>query len=95
MTCPNCAAARTDPHWPGYQAGCRPCRVRALASGPTFFQAAQAGRQTPAYRAALQSLLGEDWKAAHEEVKAEHLRVQKLKSTKAAGVPGHISSKKG
>lgn len=79
MTCPSCTAAQADPHWPGYQAGCRSCRVRALASGPAFFTAARAGQITPEYRTALQTLLGDDWKAAHEEVKAEHDRLQSLK----------------
>lgn len=79
MTCPNCSAARTDPNWPGFLAGCRGCDVRALASGPVFFGAMRAGEVTPAYRAALKALLGEDWKAGHEEVKAEHKRLQSLK----------------
>lgn len=79
MTCPNCTAARTDAHWPGYLAGCRGCRVRALASGPAFFAASRSGQITPAYRTALQALLDEDWKAGHEEVKAEHDRLKSLK----------------
>lgn len=79
MTCKDCAAARTDPHWAGYLAGCRGCSVRALATGPVFFGAAQAGEITPAYRSVLQALLGGDLKAAHKEVKAEHERLQSLK----------------
>lgn len=79
MTCQNCTVARTDAHWPGYQAGCRGCGVRALANSPAFFNAARAGELTPAYRAALQTLLGEDWQASHKEVKAEYARLQSLK----------------
>lgn len=79
MTCQNCAAARTNPHWAGYCADCRGCSVRALASGTVFFGAARAGQITPGYRTALQAVLGSDWKAAHEEVKAEYDRLQSLK----------------
>ena len=78
-TCTHCTTAQTDPHWPGYQAGCRGCSIRALANGPAFFEAARAEQVTPAYRAALQALLGdEDWKAGHREVKAEHERLKAL-----------------
>lgn len=79
MTCPNCHAAETDPHWPGYTAQCRGCQVRALANGPAFFDSARAAQLTPAYRTALQTLLGDDWQAGHAEVKAEHARLQTLK----------------
>lgn len=79
MTCANCEAAHRGANWPGYHAGCRSCTVRALANGPQFFGAARAGQITPAYQAALLTLLGKDWKAGHEEVKAEHHRLQALK----------------
>lgn len=79
MTCKDCAAASTDVNWAGYTADCRGCSVRAVATGPAFFGAARAGQITPGYRAALQTLLGGDWKAAHEEVRAEHDRLQSLK----------------
>lgn len=79
MTCPDCAAASTDHRWPGYRTGCRGCSVRALAAGPVYFDASRAGQITPTYRAALRALLGEDLKASHEEVTAEHHRLQSLK----------------
>lgn len=78
MTCPNCTHARTKAHWPGFTASCRGCQVRALACGPAFFHATQAAQITPAYRAALQTLLGDDWQAGHAEVKAEHARLKAL-----------------
>lgn len=79
MTCPDCAAASTDHRWPGYRTGCRGCSVRALAAGPVYFDASRAGEITPAYRAALHTLLGPDLKTGHAEVKAEHERLQSLK----------------
>lgn len=79
MSCMDCAAAQNTPNWPGYQAGCRGCSIRALAMGPAFFDATRAQQITPSYRAALQVLLGEDWMAGHREVKAEYERLQSLK----------------
>lgn len=79
MTCEHCTAAQTNPHWPGYQAKCRGCTVRALATGPAFFNANQDKKITTAYRQALQKLLGDDWKAAHTEVRAEFDRLMDLK----------------
>lgn len=74
MTCQDCTQAQTDKHWPIYQADCRGCKVRSLAYGPAYFTAMQANAMTPGYRSALQSLFGEDWKKAHEEVKTEFER---------------------
>lgn len=34
MTCPDCTAASTDAHWPGYSARCPDCEIRAIASSP-------------------------------------------------------------
>ena len=79
MTCLACAAAQTDAHHPIYFARCRGCRVRALANGPAHFEAQQAGRITPAYKSALQKLAGEDWQAAHAEVKQERARIEALR----------------
>lgn len=79
MICLACAAAQTDADHPIYFARCRGCRVRSLANGPAHFEAQQAGRITPAYKAALQKLAGEDWQAAHAEVKQERARIAALK----------------
>ena len=38
MSCEHCTEAQTDANWPGYQARCRGCEVRALANGPAFFE---------------------------------------------------------
>lgn len=78
MTCPHCAVAKSNAGYPVYQAACRGCRVRSLASGMAFFASAKAGRITPQYRAALVALAGEDWQAAHAEVKQERARIEAL-----------------
>lgn len=80
MTCENCTHAVAKPHWPGYTAACRGCTVRALANSPAFFTATQAAAMTPSYRSALQSLFGEEWQDAHQEVKAEAERLKKLRT---------------
>ena len=80
MSCEHCTEAQTDANWPGYQARCRGCQVRALANGPAFFESAQAQRITPAYRAALEKLFGGDWRASHREVRAEYERLKAMKS---------------
>lgn len=79
MTCLACAAAQTDADHPIYFARCRGCRVRSLANGPAHFEAQQAGRITPAYKAALQKLAGDDWQAAHAEVKQERARIAAIR----------------
>lgn len=78
-SCTHCTKASTDPIWPGYQASCRGCKVRALANGMQFFEAIRAERILPPYKAALITTLGEDWKTSHKEVKAEYERIKKLK----------------
>ena len=80
MSCEHCTEAQTDANWPGYQARCRGCQVRALANGPAFFESARAQRISPAYRAALEKLLGPDWQASHREVRAEFDRLQTMKN---------------
>ena len=79
MSCPDCHRAQTIKHWPIFQAQCRGCKVRALATGPEHFHAMQAKAITPSYRAALQAVFGEDWRAGHEEVKAEHQRIKGMR----------------
>lgn len=78
MICPDCQQAQRDKHWPIYQADCHGCQVRSLASGPAYHTAMAANTLTPGYRSALQNLFGEGWKAAHEEVKAEHERLKAM-----------------
>ncbi|HNG79149.1 MAG TPA: hypothetical protein PLW24_06755 [Burkholderiaceae bacterium] len=80
MSCEHCASAQKDADWAGYQARCRGCQVRALANGPAFFESARAQRISPAYRAALEKLLGPDWQASHREVRAEFDRLQAMKN---------------
>lgn len=76
MSCPDCTHAQAIKHWGGYHANCHGCQVRSLASGPAYHTAMAANAMTPGYRSALQSLFGEGWRAAHEEVKAEYERLK-------------------
>ena len=78
MTCPYCESAKTIKHYALFQADCHGCKVRAVASGPTLFDAIKSNTITPRYRDELQANF-KDWKAAHEEVKAEHKRLEALK----------------
>lgn len=57
-----------------YMAGCRQCSIRRLARGPEFYASVAAQRIVPAYLETLRALFGDDWKAGHEEVKAEAKR---------------------
>lgn len=76
--CLDCTRAQTIKHWGGYHANCHGCQVRALATSPAHHSAMQANAMTPAYRSALQQYFGEDWRAAHEEVKGEHARLKAM-----------------
>ena len=76
MTCPDCTAATTNPHWGGYHAACQGCQVRALATSPGFWESSRAGTMTPGYRKALETTFGDDWKDGHARVKAEHGRLR-------------------
>lgn len=78
MNCHNCTQALTIKHWAIYQADCHGCKVRAVASGPALFDAIKSNTITPRYRSELQANF-KDWKAAHEEVKAEHKRLGEMK----------------
>ena len=80
MTCPDCAAAQTDPNWGGYHARCQDCQVRALASGMAFFTSRAERRITAAYRAALHALFGGDADAGHAQVKKEYERIGALRN---------------
>ena len=78
MSCPYCESAKTIKHYALFQADCHGCKVRAVASGPALFDAIKSNTLTPRYRDELQANF-KDWKAAHEEVKAEHKRLEKMK----------------
>jgi len=78
MTCPDCEAAQTASHHGGYHANCQGCQVRALATGPGFWESSRAGTMTPGYRKALETTFGDDWKSSHAQVKAEGERLKNL-----------------
>ena len=79
MSCPYCESAKTIKHYALFQADCHGCKVRAVASGPALFDAIKSNTLTPRYRSELQANFGQDWKAAHEEVKAERKRLEAMK----------------
>ena len=80
MTCPDCTAAAANPAWGGYHAKCQGCQVRTLASGMAFFASSQERCITPAYRAALHAIFGEDADAGHVQVKKEYERIGALRN---------------
>lgn len=80
MTCLDCTAAQTNTNWGGYHAKCPECKVRALAGGMAFFASSQERRITPAYRAALHTLFGDDADAGHAQVKKEYERIAALRN---------------
>lgn len=79
MTCEACEHAKDNPQTGMYQANCRECTARALANSPQYFDAMKAEAITPAYRSALQSAFGQDWKAGHERVKHWAARIKEGK----------------
>ena len=84
MDCPDCTEATTNPIWPGYHASCRGCQTRALANGPQFWRSLQDRQRTPAYRAELAAVFGEEGaEAGHQAVHAEYRRLKKLRG----GIP--------
>lgn len=80
MTCPDCTAAQANADWGGYHASCQGCQVRALAGGMAFFASRVERRITPAYRAALHALFGDDADAGHVLVKKEYDRIGDLRN---------------
>lgn len=78
MSCPDCTAA-AQRQWHGYTADCRGCKARQLASGPAFAESERNGRLSHDYRKAVRTLFGDDWAAAHEEVKVWAARLRELK----------------
>ena len=80
MSCTDCTAAQTNANWGGYHAKCQGCQVRTLASGMAFFASSKERRITPAYRAALHAIFGEDADAGHVQVKKEYERIGALRN---------------
>ena len=70
MICESCTRAATNPRTGWFNADCPECAARALAGGPEHFESKRDKRITPAYRAALEAVFGDAWKAGHERVKA-------------------------
>lgn len=64
MTCQDCQTAAERP-WHTFRDGCPGCAARALSRSPQFFESRRRGKQTQAYRAALEAL-----GLTHEQVQA-------------------------
>lgn len=69
MTCKACDRAKRERNCPDYITGCLSCSARALATGPTYFDAHQSQTLTVPYRNALRAIFGERWKAGHRLVR--------------------------
>lgn len=80
MTCEACRIATTNPDTPHQHAGCRGCAIRALAQGPLFHQSGLDGSLGNAYRKALASVFGDDWRKGHDEVKTAHQRIREARA---------------
>lgn len=70
IPCPSCTEAESNPCTGMFNGACRECDARAVAGGPLFFEVAKAKAMTPAYVRQMKAIFGEDWKPAHERVKA-------------------------
>lgn len=82
QTCQNCAYCAQAKHradYPMFNAKCRGCTVRGFAISLQFFKSERAGRLAPEYRHALNAAFGDDWQAAHDEIKTEAARVRALR----------------
>lgn len=55
MTCQDCQTATERP-WHTFTAGCSGCDARALSRSLQYVESRRRGKQTQAYRAALQAL---------------------------------------
>ena len=83
--CHYCGMAKTRADWPMYFSTCKGCRIRMLAGGIAFFNSRKEGRLLPMYQQTLQETFGDGWRAAHDEVKAEYERIQKLREGVSRG----------
>lgn len=87
MTCPSCLIAESDPltgHYHGAfegQAACQECQVRALAHGPGRARTVAVNQMTPAYKAALQAVFGDDgWEEGAKRVREWALRIKRSRA---------------
>lgn len=75
MTCKECTDAEADPTRDGFKTHCRSCEARALASIGAHIESSELRAITPQYRATLERIFGEDWKAGHELVRTWGQRI--------------------
>lgn len=61
---------------PFIRSTCRSCTLRAMAQSPFFHQSQREGRITSDYERSLKACFGDDFRAAHEEVKAVAGRIR-------------------
>lgn len=69
MPCEACLRAEVNVQTGRFNAGCSECTARALAGSPLYHEAARAETLTDAYRNALQTMFGANWKHGHDRVK--------------------------
>lgn len=68
--CPNCIAA-SERSWHGFTADCMVCEARRIANGPVCAEAKARGVVTPAYKAELCAVAGDNhWRVVHDLVRA-------------------------
>ena len=68
--CPDCIAAG-ERSWHQFSSGCMVCEARRISRGPVCADAKARGVVTPAYKAQLCAVAGENhWQAVHDLVRA-------------------------
>lgn len=69
MSCTACSIAMTKPRIDLFTVGCVSCKARALAATGAHEESAEAKKITPAYKAALEAMFGDDWQAGAAQTK--------------------------
>jgi hypothetical protein len=70
IPCPACEEAEGNPMSGHFRAKCLECSARAIAGGPTFWEAAQRQKFTSDYERLMRTQFGESWSTEwHPRVK--------------------------
>lgn len=81
MTCPACRAWEERPLCGAYNAACKECSARMLATTQEHWQSRRTRQMTPEYKDALRRAFGADWQAGHQRVKAWAERMEARRAT--------------
>lgn len=92
MSCWGCDDFEAGRSRHSFTAECRECRARALAQGPAFHARNQDAYAARLYREALKAMLGPDWKAGHESVKAWRAKIAAQLFAPAAGCANGVEA---